>query len=101
MDEVTRQIQSHVDVYGDDFTVSWNNAKHNNSGMIAADVIVPALGEDVARPGSARRAEDPGVGAAWSTQVEPNPTAQSSFNACRTRGWDEEACEVLAVDMTE
>ena len=65
MDEVTREIQSHVNVYSDESTVSWNNAKHYTSGMIAADVIVPALGEDVARRVRQECAEDPSFRGAW------------------------------------
>ena len=77
MDQVPRQIPSHVDVYGDDSTVSWNNAKHDTSGMIAADVTVSTLREDVAWRVWQERAGDPGVRRAWSKQKAPNPTSQT------------------------
>ena len=49
------------------------------SRMTAADVIVPALREDVSRRVRPERAEDPGVRRAWAKQSVSNPTGSPEF----------------------
>lgn len=49
LEEAARQIQSSADARCDTSSVSWKNAMHRNSSMTAADVMVLALREDVAR----------------------------------------------------
>ena len=54
MEELARQIQSHVDVCNDSDNVSWSDSRFCTSSRRAGDSLVPSLRRHVAEPAQRR-----------------------------------------------